>query len=296
MAKLIVVGGPTASGKTALAIALANKLGAEIVNADSRQFYRGMDIGTAKPTREEQQQAKHHFIDIKNPGENYSAGAFARDCLAFLHDYFQQKEHALMVGGSGLYINAVTHGLAPLPAVFPEIRNRWNETFATEGIHALQEALAKADPAYFATVDRQNPQRLIRALEVFESTGTPYSALRKSHPDKRGFEVTGVWLNPERDVLYRHINQRVGSMMDAGLRDEVRKLLPFKNCNAMQTVGYKEMCEHLEGKISLDEAIEKTKQHTRNYAKRQTTWFKKQAHLAPLAECTVEAAWRQLNL
>jgi len=276
--EVIVIAGPTASGKTEVSISLAQSIDAEILSCDSRQFYRKMDIGTAKPTIEERASIPHHFLDIKNPDESYDAGQFETDVIQFLGNYFQRKERIILVGGSGLYIKAVLEGFDDLPKN-PEVRNRLNETLKDEGLSTLQANLQKLDPEIFLRIDHMNPQRVIRALEVFEITGQKLSDLQSQNSKKRDFTSRFFSLNPNREELYARINNRVDLMIKAGLIAEVESLLPFRNSNALKTVGYSEILEFMDGKTSLEEAITVIKQHSRNYAKRQFTWFRKQQNV-----------------
>jgi tRNA dimethylallyltransferase len=276
LSQLIVLAGPTASGKTKLSIDLAKLFDAEIINADSRQVYRKLNIGTAKPTTIELNAIPHHFIDIKNPDEDYNAGEFETNVISFLEDYFTRKNTAILVGGSGLYINAVVNGFDPLPKASEEIRQKWMELLEREGIEFLKNELIASDPIYAKTADLDNPQRLIRALEIIDSTGKTYSSQRQKTKKSRPFKSTLFALSPERSALYDSINQRVDKMMEDGLLSEVESLIQYRTCNALQTVGYKELFDHIDGKSTLNEAIDKIKQHTRNFAKRQTTWFKRQ--------------------
>jgi len=276
LSQLIVLAGPTASGKTKLSIDLAKLFDAEIINADSRQVYRKLNIGTAKPTTIELNAIPHHFIDIKNPDEDYNAGEFETNVISFLEDYFTRKNTAILVGGSGLYINAVVNGFDPLPKASEEIRQKWMELLEREGIEFLKNELIASDPIYAKTADLDNPQRLIRALEIIDSTGKTYSSQRQKTKKSRPFKSTLFALSPERSGLYDSINQRVDKMMEDGLLSEVESLIQYRTCNALQTVGYKELFDHIDGKSTLNEAIDKIKQHTRNFAKRQTTWFKRQ--------------------
>jgi len=273
--RLIVVVGPTAVGKTAMGIQLANHYGTEVISADSRQFYKEMTIGTAKPDLEELAQAKHHFIDSHSIAEDYSAGDFERDALAKLTDIFAHNDVAVMVGGSGLFVRAVCEGLDNLPKAPAEIREQLNATFEAEGIEPLQERLKAVDPAYYATVDISNSQRVIRALEVYEATGKPFSSYHVSDLARRPFEVVTIGLNMDRAKLYERINLRVGIMMEKGLLAEVESLKAYQQKPALQTVGYAEIFDYFDGKLSLEEAVDKIKQHSRQYAKRQITWFKK---------------------
>jgi tRNA dimethylallyltransferase len=273
--KLIVVGGPTASGKTALAIQLAQEFGTEIVSADSRQFYKEMSIGTAKPTPHELVQAKHHFIDNLSIHDSYSVGDFERDALAVLKTIFEKNDTAIMVGGTGLYIRAVCEGLDEFPDVPPPIRQEFEALFEKEGIEPLQKLLEEVDYKYFTEVDIHNSVRLIRALSVWKASGQPFSSFRSATKVTRDFEPVFKTIDLPRPVLYDRINRRVDIMMSEGLLEEARQLYPFKHLNALQTVGYTELFAHFDGQLTLDEAVDKIKQHTRNYAKRQTTWFKK---------------------
>jgi tRNA dimethylallyltransferase len=278
LAEVIVIAGPTASGKTEVSISLAQSLDAEIISCDSRQFYRKMDIGTAKPTVAEQAKVPHHFLDIKDPSESYNAGQFESDVIPFLKDYFKQKERIIMVGGSGLYIKAVLEGFDDLPTN-PEIRNRWNLRLKDAGLTLLQEELKNSDLETYQRIDIMNPQRVIRALEVIEISGEKMSALQSQSSKQRDFTSRFFCLNPNRDNLYGRINDRVDHMIASGLIDEVKSLLPYRDSNALKTVGYNEILEWIDGKVSLEEAISAIKQHTRNYAKRQFTWFRKQKNV-----------------
>jgi tRNA dimethylallyltransferase len=291
---LIVIAGPTASGKTELSLSLAEHLGAEIFSADARQFYRGMDIGTAKPKQAEQARVPHHFIDILEPNEEYSAGRYAEDLQTALTTYFKQKSTAIVVGGSGFYIKAATEGLDALPRADEALRAKWNAIYTAEGLDGLQERLKQADPAYFEEVDIQNRQRVQRALEAIEISGKPFSALRKGEQEALPWKTTFVVVEWEREALYDRINARVDQMMAAGLMEEAKALYPLREHNALQTVGYKELFDYLDGVYTEDEAIAKIKQHTRNYAKRQMTWFRKQPVDIHLKEASFKSLLRQL--
>lgn len=276
MGKLIVIAGPTASGKTALSIEIAKQFNAAIIGADSRQFYQGMDIGTAKPTATERATVPHHFIDFLTPDSDYSVGQFEREVIDFLNRYFQTNEVAVMVGGSGLFLKAVMEGMDPLPSTPPEVRDQWQAGYQEQGLEFLQGELQRLDPEYAQQVDLQNPQRLLRALEAITVSGKPFSQLRRGNKKTRPFAIDAILLNPDRDWLYNRINQRVDQMMEDGLLREVKQLLPHKQLNALNTVGYKELFHYLDGEIPLENAVIKIKQHTRNFAKRQFTWFRKQ--------------------
>ena len=272
---LIVIVGPTAVGKTSVAIALAKHFNTEIVSADSRQFYKEISIGTAKPSDEELLEVKHHFINSHSIQEVYSAGAFEKDALSVLEEIFSRKNIAIAIGGSGLFIKALTEGLDLLPSPKAGVREKWNNKFAEHGILYLQEALQKIDPAYYKEVDKNNPQRLIRALEVYETTGIPFSEFRINKTNKRPFQIVPIALNMDRELLYERINSRVDLMMQEGLLKEVESVYSYKDVPALKTVGYQEIFEYLEGQMDLETAVDKIKQNTRRYAKRQITWFKK---------------------
>jgi tRNA dimethylallyltransferase len=272
---LIIIAGPTAVGKTAAAIYLAKKLNTVILSADSRQFYREMAIGTAKPTAEELAQAKHYFIDSHSVTETLTVYDFEQQALVLLDGLFQTRDVVIMVGGSGLFIRAITDGFDEIPDANPEIRERLNDDFRDNGIEALQEKLKVADPEYYATVDINNPQRIIRALEVFESTGQPFSSFRTSKRAERPFRIISIGLDMPREALYDRINRRVDHMIEQGLVDEVKSLLPYRPLNPLNTVGYTEIFDYLDRKIDLASAVAAVKQNTRRFAKRQLTWFRK---------------------
>lgn len=276
MKKLIVIGGATATGKTALAIRLANQLGTEILSADSRQFYREMRIGTAKPSPAELAAAPHHFIDFLSVTEPYSVGDFERDALACLERIFSQHETAILVGGSGLYLRAVCEGLDKFPEISGETKKAVETGEVAGGLAWLQEELKQRDPIHFSVIDRQNPARLRRALEVCLETGQPYSRfLNQGEKAPRHFQSIYLLLGLPRAELYARINDRVDGMIGQGLEAEARTLLPYRHLPPLKTVGYEEFFEFFDGKINRSTAIEKIKQHSRNYAKRQDTWFAK---------------------
>jgi len=276
MKKLIVIGGATATGKTVLAIQLAHHFGTEILSADSRQFYREMSIGTAKPSPAELKAAPHHFIDFLSVTENYSVGDFERDALAVLQDIFLEKDVAILVGGSGLYIRAVCEGLDKFPDISPETKKAIEKGEQSGGLAWLQQELSQRDPAHFGKIDKQNPARLRRALEVCFETGQPYSSfLQQGQKSPRPFQPVYVLLDLPRPELYARIEARVDKMIASGLEEEVGKLLPYRQLSPLSTVGYEEFFDFFDGKITREEAIGKIKQHSRNYAKRQVTWFAK---------------------
>ena len=273
---LLVVGGATASGKTALALALARQFNTVILSADSRQFYREMSIGTAKPDADTLATVPHYFINSLSIEQSYSAGDFERDALELLQRLFQERDMIVVAGGSGLFIKALCEGFDDFPEVSEAARQRVQEWYASEGLAGLQQRLREADPVYYQQVDKDNPQRLRRALLVCESTGRPYTDFRRGHAVERPFE--SIYLMPHwpRDTLYARINQRVADMVAQGLVAEARSLFPKEHLNALQTVGYQELFDHFRGQTDLDTAIAAIAQHTRNYAKRQLTWFRNQ--------------------
>jgi len=272
---LIVIAGPTASGKTAAGIRLAQHYKTVVVSADSRQFYKEMSIGTAKPTLIELAEVKHYFIDSHAITDPFSVGDFEKEGLALLNDLFKSHDKVILVGGSGLYIKALCEGFDEIPQADEGIREQLNFEFEEKGIAALQEELKTADPDYYNEVDLSNPQRVIRALEVFRSTGNPFSSYRKATVNTRPFNILKIGLDLPREVLYDRINQRVDDMVKQGLIEEVRSLTPYRHLNALNTVGYSELFDYFDGKIDLDQAISLIKQNTRRFAKRQLTWFRK---------------------
>jgi len=273
--RLLVVVGPTGSGKTDLSILLACRYGAPIISMDSRQFYRGMPIGTAQPSPEQLQAVEHHFIASHDITEELNCGEYEVQALKKLETLFTQHDCVVAVGGSGLYVRALCEGMDDLPQANPELRNKLSAKLASEGVSALAEELRALDPDYFEQVDRNNPARVMRALEVCLQTGKPYSTLRTGIRQKRDFEIIKIGVDIPRDILYDRINRRVDAMMDAGLEFEARNLYPFRHLNALQTVGYKELFEYFDGAISRDESIELIKRNSRRYAKRQLTWFRR---------------------
>lgn len=277
--KLISVIGPTAIGKTSLAISVANLFNTEIISADSRQFYKEMCIGTAVPSKEELQSATHHFIQHKSIYEKYSVGNFEKEAIKKLEAIYSEKEIAVMVGGSGLYVDAVVKGLDEFPEVDPVIRLQLNKAFEEKGIQFLQNELKKFDPSYYEKVDLDNPHRLIRALEVCISSGLPYSSFLKKENKQRPFQTYTIGITAPRELIYERINKRVDKMMDAGLLDEVKSVHEQRTLNALNTVGYKEIFSYLDGTFTLDFAIEEIKKNTRRFAKRQLTWFRKNENI-----------------
>ncbi|HEX8023191.1 tRNA (adenosine(37)-N6)-dimethylallyltransferase MiaA [Mucilaginibacter sp.] len=272
---LIVIAGPTAVGKTAAAIKLAQHFNTIVVSADSRQFFSEMSIGTAKPDAEELAAAKHYFINSHSITESFSVGDFEKQGLALLDELFKTHDKVILAGGSGLYIKAICEGFDDLPVADISVRDKLNMQLEEEGITPLQEKLKQVDPDYYAQVDLNNPQRIIRALEVFETTGKPFSSYRNATVNKRPFNIVKLALDMPREKLYERINLRVDLMVEQGLIDEVTALLPYRQLNALNTVGYAELFDHFDGKTSLNEALLLIKQNTRRFAKRQLTWFRK---------------------
>lgn len=272
---LVVVVGPTAIGKTDLAIILARHFNTEIISADSRQFYKEMSVGTAKPSKEERSLAKHHFIDSLSIHEHYSAGEFERDSIQLLKSLFLTHDIVVMVGGSGLFVRAVCEGLDDLPKVPLAIRAELNEEYEKNGIAELKHRLKKIDPEYYVSADMANPKRVIRALEVYQTTGKKLSTYLKNKKESRPFNIVTIGLNTNREKLYERINLRVDKMIEDGLLKEVETLKDFRNHPALLTVGYSEIFDYFDGIYTLEEAIDRVKQNSRRYAKRQITWFKK---------------------
>lgn len=272
---LIILAGPTASGKTATAIKLANAFETGIISADSRQFYKELSIGTAAPTEEELSQANHYFVHHLSIFDKYDVADYERDVLCFLKQYFNTNDCIVMTGGSGLFIDAVCNGLDAIPDVTDDIRMRVQKIYEKGGIGALQREVESVDPTYFQIVDKQNPRRLQRALEVFYQTGKPYSTFRQKNVAERDFDIIRVALLWDREALIERINRRVDMMMEQGLLDEAKSVYPYRHLNTLNTVGYKELFDYLDGKCTLEQAVEQIKISTRQYAKRQMTWLRK---------------------
>ena len=272
---LISIVGPTAIGKTTLAIAIAKHYKTEIISADSRQFYKEMSIGTAVPSHEELASVPHHFIQHKSIFEEYTVGDFEREAIEKLATLFEDNDIVVMVGGSGLYVDAIKDGLDNFPSIDPKIRESLNETLITEGILSLQERLKHLDSDYYGQVDLNNPHRLIRALEVCIGSGLPYTSFLKQKKPERNFNTITKALNAEWEIIYNRINQRVEIMLEQGLLEEVASLKELQTLNAMQTVGYRELFSYFKGDIDLGTAIAEIKKNTRRFAKRQLTWLRK---------------------
>jgi len=279
MKYLITIVGPTAIGKTSLSIALAQHFRCDIISCDSRQFFKEMQIGTAVPTTEELAGAQHHFIQNKSIFENYTVGDFEKEAIAKLDELFLTNDYVVLVGGSGLYVDAVLKGFDDFPEIDAWVREEVTSNYEKQGIDYLQTELEKRDPNYFEVVAKENPQRMMRALEVCIGSGKPYSTFLNQKKNIRDFTPILIGLEAERSVIYDRINQRVDLMMTEGLLAEAKKLFPHKNLNALQTVGYRELFQYFEGEISLEFAIEEIKKNTRRFAKRQLTWFKRNENI-----------------
>tara|TARA_R110002073_G_scaffold139232_2_gene289265 strand:+ start:44248 stop:45168 length:921 start_codon:yes stop_codon:yes gene_type:complete len=272
---LISIVGPTAIGKTSLSIALANHFNTEILSSDSRQFYKEMQIGTAVPSSEELEQVQHHFIQNRSIFEDYSVGQFEKDAIQQLNSLFQNNKVIVMVGGSGLYVDAVLNGLDTFPKVDPIIRKQLKLELEEHGLEGLQSQLKNLDIKAYQSLDIYNHQRVIRALEICLGTGTPFSSFLTANTTTRNFVPIKIGLTADREVVYSRINQRVDLMMEAGLLEEAKQLYPHKDLNALQTVGYKELFQYFDGTIDLPFAISEIKKNSRRFAKRQGTWFKR---------------------
>lgn len=272
---LVVITGPTAVGKTELCIEIARQYGTEIISADSRQFYKELSIGTAKPTQEEFKGVKHHFIDFLSIDQEFSAGKFESAVLELLPELFKKNQIVIMTGGSGLYIQAVCQGMNDIPDVDLKFRTELYEELEIHGLQPLLEELFIKDPGYYNLVDKENPQRIIRALEVCRGTGEPYSVYRTDQKVDRDFHTIKIGLNRARDELFERINVRMDQMIDDGLFAEAKQFEGMRYLNALKTVGYKEVFGYLDGEYDMNEAVRLLKRNTRRYAKRQLTWFKK---------------------
>ena len=272
---LIVITGPTAVGKTTLCMDIAKHFGIPIINADSRQIYREMKIGTARPTDEQTQAVRHYFVGTLGLDDYYSASLFEQQVLQLLDQLFQTSDYALLTGGSMMYIDAVCDGIDDIPTIDEETRRLMKQRLADEGLEALCEELRRLDPEYYEIVDRQNPRRVVHALEICTMTGKTYTSFRRRERRQRPFRIVKIALNRPREELYERINRRVDQMMSDGLLDEARALYPKKELNALNTVGYKELFDYLDGRWPLEEAVERIKGNTRRYARKQLTWYKK---------------------
>lgn len=272
---LIVITGPTGVGKTDLSIELAEHYGTEIINADSRQIYAEMSIGTAAPTKEQMERVKHHFVATKHIGDYYSASMYEQEVLRLLDADSRENEIMILSGGSMLYIDAVCNGIDDIPTIRDDIRQMMKQRLANEGLEALVEELRQLDPEYGRIVDEHNTRRVIHALEICHQTGSTYTSFRTGKKKQRPFRIIKIGLTCQRELLYERINQRVVRMIEAGLVEEVRSLLPYRHENALNTVGYKEIFKYIDGEISLDEAIRQIQSNSRQYARKQLTWYKR---------------------
>ena len=273
--KLIYIAGPTCIGKTSLSIEIAKRLETEIISCDSRQFYKELKIGTSPPSREQLKEINHHFIHNKSLLDEYSVGDYEEDAISTISNIFKNNNYIIIVGGSGLYADSVLYGIDEIPKVPIYIRNKLNIDFKTKGLVYLQKRLKEVDPEYYKSVDLKNPNRLIRGIGVYEVSGKRISSLWTNTKKSREFKSIIILMKSNRDELYNRINLRVDEMIKNGLEEEVYLLKKFKGCNALNTVGYKEFFSYFDEELSREEAINKIKKNTRNYAKRQITWFKK---------------------
>lgn len=272
---LIVITGPTAVGKTALCLDIAKHFGIPIINADSRQIYRELKIGTAAPTEDQLRQVRHYFVGTLALTDYYSASMYEEQVMQLLGELFQSSDYALLTGGSMMYIDAVCNGIDDIPTVDDKTRNALKQRLADEGLDALCEQLRELDPEHYEVVDRKNPRRVVHALEICLMTGRTYTSFRTNARKERPFRIIKIGLTRDREVIYNRINQRVDDMMQAGLLDEARSLYHLRHLNALNTVGYKEMFTYLDGTWTLDEAVERLKGNTRRYARKQLTWYKR---------------------
>ncbi len=277
MNTLLVITGPTAVGKTDLCLEIADSRGIPVINADSRQIYRDMPIGTAAPTAEQMQRVKHYFVGTLALDEYYNASMYEQDVMTLLSQMFEGKDNALamMTGGSMMYIDAVCNGIDDIPTIRDDIRQLYKDRLATEGLDPLLAELKTLDPEYYDIVDKCNPRRVVHGLEICRQTGTTYTSFRIRERKQRPFRIVKIALNRPRDILYKRINSRVDMMIAEGLEEEARRLYPLRHLNALNTVGYKEMFKYIDGEWTLDEAVERIKGNTRRYARKQQTWYKK---------------------
>ena len=277
MNTLIVITGPTAVGKTELCLSIAEKFNIPVINADSRQIFRGMQIGTAAPTPEQRKRVRHYFVDLLELDEYYNASMYEQDVMKLLYSMFKDKDNAiaLLTGGSMMYIDAVCNGIDDIPTISDEVRLLYKQRLEKEGLTALLQELKVKDPQYYDFVDKNNPRRVVHGLEICHQTGRTYSSFRVKEKKQRPFKIIKIALNRDREELYSRINRRVDEMMENGMVEEARLLLPYRSLNALNTVGYKELFRYFDGEWTMEEAIERIKGNTRRYARKQLTWYKK---------------------
>lgn len=277
MNTLIVITGPTAVGKTELCLRIAEKFNIPVINADSRQIFRGMQIGTAAPTPEQRKRVRHYFVDLLELDEYYNASMYEQDVMKLLYSMFKDKDNAiaLLTGGSMMYIDAVCNGIDDIPTISDEVRLLYKQRLEKEGLTTLLQELKVKDPQYYDFVDKNNPRRVVHGLEICHQTGRTYSSFRVKEKKQRPFRIIKIALNRDREELYSRINRRVDEMMENGMVEEARLLLPFRSLNALNTVGYKELFRYFDGEWTMEEAIERIKGNTRRYARKQLTWYKK---------------------
>ena len=277
MNTLIVITGPTAVGKTELCLSIAEQFNIPVINADSRQIFRGMQIGTAAPTPEQRKRVRHYFVDLLELDEYYNASMYEQDVMKLLYSMFKDKDNAiaLLTGGSMMYIDAVCNGIDDIPTISDEVRLLYKQRLEKEGLTALLQELKVKDPQYYDFVDKNNPRRVVHGLEICHQTGRTYSSFRVKEKKQRPFRIIKIALNRDREELYSRINRRVDEMMENGMVEEARLLLPYRSLNALNTVGYKELFRYFDGEWTMEEAIERIKGNTRRYARKQLTWYKK---------------------
>ena len=277
MNTLIVITGPTAVGKTELCLRIAEKFNIPVINADSRQIFRGMQIGTAAPTPEQRKRVRHYFVDLLELDEYYNASMYEQDVMKLLYSMFKDKDNAiaLLTGGSMMYIDAVCNGIDDIPTISDEVRLLYKQRLEKEGLTTLLQELKVKDPQYYDFVDKNNPRRVVHGLEICHQTGRTYSSFRVKEKKQRPFRLIKIALNRDREELYSRINRRVDEMMENGMVEEARLLLPYRSLNALNTVGYKELFRYFDGEWTMEEAIERIKGNTRRYARKQLTWYKK---------------------
>ncbi len=288
MKTLIVIVGPTGVGKTALCLKVAEELNTVIVNADSRQIFSEIPIGTAAPTADEQQRVRHYFVGNHHIGDYYSASMFETDVMTLLDDLFRDREQVVLSGGSMMYVDAVCNGIDDIPSVDPDIRRQVMADYEREGLETLCARLEKLDPEYFSIVDRKNPKRVIHAVEICLSTGKTYTSFRTNVRKDRPFRIIKIGLTLERDILYDRIDRRVDKMISDGLVSEAQAMYPHRHLNALNTVGYKELFDYFDGKCTLDEAVFKIKCNTHKYCRKQLTWFKRDKDIRWFSPANIE--------